>query len=162
MLVHQGTLDDYDPGYTYDTITGFDVLEHVGNPSPFLSAVRRLLEADGIAFFTLPNQASVYRRCLGKQWFHYIPEEHMFYYNPGCLRRLLTMSNLEMIGWERAWKPLSLSYALIQLGEYSPIIHKTVSPFINILSERVREAFFPVYIGEMLITCRVASASAAS
>jgi SAM-dependent methyltransferase len=40
---------------TFDTITSFQVIEHLEDPTRYLEAIARLLRADGRAFITTPN-----------------------------------------------------------------------------------------------------------
>jgi hypothetical protein len=88
---------------------------------------------------------------MGKSWFLYIPEEHMFYYNPGSLERMLNKHGLEVTRRQRAFKPLSLNYSLFHLKEYNPLIYRVLSPFKTLLGERLADAPIPLYIGEMLV-----------
>lgn len=77
LPVHCATIEAYDPPYRFDTITAFDILEHVVDPRAFLESLRNLLTPGGTFAIAIPNQASMYRKILGKRWFYYIPGEHL-------------------------------------------------------------------------------------
>ncbi len=40
---------------TFSTIVSFQVIEHLDDPTPYVQAIARLLEADGTAYITTPN-----------------------------------------------------------------------------------------------------------
>jgi 2-polyprenyl-3-methyl-5-hydroxy-6-metoxy-1,4-benzoquinol methylase len=149
--VYCSTIQDWEPGYSYDTITAFDVLEHVLNPIEFLSSVHQLLLPNGRLVLTLPNQNSLIRKLMGKRWFFYIPEEHLHYFNPSNLRQLLQTLGFEVkkCGW--AWKPLTYRYSLGQFKEYNPLIYRLLNSISTFLPQRVLDIPIPLYIGEMMI-----------
>ena len=151
LPIHRTTLEAFDPDHRYDTITAFDVLEHVLDPVGFVRSIHRLLRPAGRFVLTLPNQASIYRRVMGRRWFHYIPEEHLFYFNPCCIEGFLASAGLEMSHWRRAYKPISLTYALTQFREYNTLIYKLLSPVSAVAGKRLGDAPIPVYIGEMVV-----------
>ena len=41
---------------SFDLVTSFQVIEHLGDPDQYLGEIRRVLRADGIAMFTTPNR----------------------------------------------------------------------------------------------------------
>jgi SAM-dependent methyltransferase len=45
------------PHGSFDTVISFQVIEHLANPAPYLSAIANLLEVDGLALLTTPNRA---------------------------------------------------------------------------------------------------------
>lgn len=60
--VHQGLLEDYEPGYKFKAITVWDVLEHISNPVEILSKCHNLLEANGYLFIQVPNYNGISNR----------------------------------------------------------------------------------------------------
>lgn len=70
---------------SFDIVTFFDVLEHVTNPTAFMTAVRRLLRPGGTLFFLVPNLARY--DLEGPRWagLRYHPE-HVYYYRLETLR----------------------------------------------------------------------------
>jgi SAM-dependent methyltransferase len=98
LPIHRTTLEEFDPDHRFDTITAFDVLEHVLDPVGFVRSIHRRLKPSGRFVLALPNQASVYRMVMGKRWFHYVPEEHLFHFNPRCIEGFLGGGNLVLFG----------------------------------------------------------------
>ncbi|MFP4083162.1 MAG: class I SAM-dependent methyltransferase [Candidatus Aminicenantes bacterium] len=100
--VYSGTLEtaNYPKDY-FDIITAFDFLEHISNISRFLSEARRILKEDGIFMVLVPNyQSLVFQldRIICK-WMKLplsnVPE-HLTYFTPYTLRRLLEKSSFRI------------------------------------------------------------------
>ncbi|MEE9606266.1 MAG: class I SAM-dependent methyltransferase [Myxococcota bacterium] len=149
--VSRARIEEFEPGYRFDTVTAFDVLEHVLDPPRFLAGVRRLLRPGGTFAIAVPNQASLYRRLMGRHWFYYIPEEHMYTYNARCLRRLLERAGLEMSHSSAELKPLNLNYALVWLEERNPRIHKLLAPLSALVGERLGDRSLALPLGDLLV-----------
>lgn len=85
---------------SYDICTMFEVLEHVPDPAKFLARAEELLRPGGILYLTTPNFASLDRRLLGQKW-RAINREHLSYFEPKTLRRVLSKSTGFEIEWMR-------------------------------------------------------------
>jgi 2-polyprenyl-3-methyl-5-hydroxy-6-metoxy-1,4-benzoquinol methylase len=144
------TLEDHEPGYLYDTLTLFDLLEHVLDPVSILESAREHLRPGGTIALTTPNKASLYRRLMGRRWFFYIPEEHIHYFEPRTISTLLQRTGFASIRCSKTYKPLTLAYSLAQFKEYNPLVFKILSPLSRLLPARLTESVIPLYIGEML------------
>lgn len=91
-------------GGDFEMITIWDVLEHVHDPLPFLSAIADLLAPGGRLFIRTPNIAWVYptyavRRHLLRADVNLGPLNHVVYYSAGTLRRALEAAGLEVTSW---------------------------------------------------------------
>lgn len=150
LPVSQATIEQHDPGYLYDTITAFDVLEHVLDPMAFLRAAHRLLVPGGSLAIAVPNQASLSCRLMGPRWYFYIPEEHLHYYNPSTMRKLAARCGFESKRCTTAYKYLTFSYSLLQFREYNPWIYKLLSLLARLLPKSALEYPVALPIGEML------------
>jgi SAM-dependent methyltransferase len=148
------TIEGFGTAAAYDTITAFDVIEHVVDPRQFLREARRLLKPDGTLVLTLPDQGSVMRRLMGKRWYFYIPEEHLHYFNRRNMPRLLETCGLELVRARRTFKPLTYAYALTQFQEYNPLIYRLLGAASALVPRKLRARPFPLYIGEMLVVAR--------
>ncbi len=83
----------------FDVITLFDVIEHVADPRNLLRAVRSHLNPGGIALVFTPNLDSVGLAILGAHSSLIMPAEHLFYFTPGSLRRLIEETPLNVLGF---------------------------------------------------------------
>lgn len=89
--------EDYDPCETFDVISFWDVIEHLPDPGTALQKASRLLKPGGLVLIAVPNDYSLlaqlagffYRlgiqRTVNKIYFL----EHVTYYGPNTLRKLL-------------------------------------------------------------------------
>lgn len=154
LPVTQGTLSDYAPQRRFDCITAFDVLEHVIDPVSFLNEIRSRLTRDGYAILTLPNLNSWPAKLMGKNWYFYIPEEHLHYFGPANLRLLAEKCGLQCISIQSTYKPLTINYSLIQFAEYNPWIYKALRAATAILPHSLKERSIPLYIGEMMLVVK--------
>lgn len=156
------TVSDHRPAVPYDTITAFDVIEHVLDPFAFLQSIWQLLLPGGNVVLTTPNLSSLSRLVMGRRWYFYIPEEHLFYFRRASLCRLLERAGFEVVNVYATSKHVSCDYALQQLEEYNPLIHKMLSRLVPALPPSVRNAPFPLRLGELLAIACKSRADAAS
>ncbi len=148
------TIEDYRPTHRFDTLTGFDVLEHVVDPPSFLAAAGRLLVPGGTLALSLPNVRSFSRMLMRHRWYFYNAEEHLHYFSPSTIRRLLTHSGFEVLRCRPVCKPLTFDYSLIQLADHNPTIAAILGGLGKILPRRVRQMTLPVPIGEMTVIAK--------
>jgi SAM-dependent methyltransferase len=78
---------------TFDIITSIEVIEHVGDPVPFLENVVRLLRPGGLFFFTTGNSHAQRDRLLS--WPYVIPEIHLSFFEPITIERSFARVGLE-------------------------------------------------------------------
>jgi len=88
--IHVGTLETapFEDSF-FDTITMFDVIEHLRNPRSYIERIARLLRPGGFVYLTTPNIHSLAYRLLGTEWDVIGPNDHLYYFAPLTLRRLL-------------------------------------------------------------------------
>lgn len=151
------TIEDFHPEVPYDNITGFDVIEHVLDPQNFLRHCHRLLRNDGRIVVSLPNEASVFAKVMGPSWYFYIPEEHLHYFRPGNIRKIMKSAGFRVEKIGRTYKPITYDYALTQFREYNPGIYKSLSVLGRAIPRSIREHSFSLYIGEMQVVGTKAS-----
>jgi 2-polyprenyl-3-methyl-5-hydroxy-6-metoxy-1,4-benzoquinol methylase len=88
--VHTGTLftADFQDGY-FDAVVLSDVIEHLQEPRAYVERIARLLRPGGVFTVTTPNIRSVAYRLLGADWSVVGPNDHLYYFAPRTLARLL-------------------------------------------------------------------------
>ncbi|MBL7942401.1 MAG: class I SAM-dependent methyltransferase [Flavobacteriales bacterium] len=88
--MHKGPLDDQCfNGIQFDVIVWVEVIEHINHPHRDLAVINRLLRPGGLLFVTTPNFNSIERRWLGEKFNVIDWPEHLTYYTPKTLRRVL-------------------------------------------------------------------------
>lgn len=81
----------------FDIITLWHVLEHIENSIQILNRINNILKKDGILILSTPNTDSFGFRHGGKKWFHLDLPRHLVLYNEKSLKKLLKLSNFEII-----------------------------------------------------------------
>ena len=84
----------------YDVIVFNHVLEHLKDPEEVLKKAYGLLKDDGILVINVPNAGSLSARVYKKNWKYLLPEEHLWQFTPGSLRKLLTKQKFSILEWE--------------------------------------------------------------
>jgi SAM-dependent methyltransferase len=109
-VVHAGSLDTTPfPAGSFDAVLAADVIEHVRDPQAFLTRVQELLRPRGVLLLITPSLDSWTRRLMGRRWMEY-KLEHLFYFSPVSMRRLLERCGFSEILIRPNRKVLTLDY----------------------------------------------------
>jgi len=154
LSVIQAEIEDLPPYPKFGCITAFDVIEHVLKPDEFLKGIADRLTPRGVCALTLPNLNSIFAQVMGKNWWFYIPEEHLHYFSPRTIRLLANKVGLEVVHIGPISKPLTLDYGLTQFKVFNPHIFKCLNAVCKLLPARARSRVIPFAIGEMLVVLR--------
>lgn len=146
-----GTVECLESNKRFNTVTAFDVLEHVLDPSEFLSQLHERVEPEGSLVLTLPDMDSLARRLMGSRWYFYIPEEHLHYFNRNNLSQLLVQHGFHVKAMPRTYKPLTFDYSMIQFQQFNPWIHRVLGTCGKVIPPGLRQKIVPLPIGEMMI-----------
>jgi SAM-dependent methyltransferase len=92
-------------GRTFDVVTSFNCLEHVGDPSAFLSGIRSVLRPGGRAFLVLP----AVERALAVGDPGIFVHEHLSYFTEAALQGLFEASGLAIRSIDRPSGILAVS-----------------------------------------------------
>lgn len=142
------------PEAFFDAVTLFDLLEHVREPGPFLGEVHRVLRPGGRLLLVMPDAASPSARLMGAHWPHY-NAEHLHYFSPATVTRLLAACGFTVQRVEKAAKYLTLNYIFNQIRRYP---RRLVSPLAScaaaLLPDRAKALKLRLYCGEMLVVAR--------
>ena len=154
LTVHQGAVEGFTPSAPLAVVTAFDVIEHLPDPLAFARRVRPWLEPSGLLGLTLPNLASVAARVMGRHWFYYAAPDHVHYFTPTTIRRLLADAGFVSIAVHPATKPLTLDYATEQLMRMTPVLAPVARALRAVTPRAIGRRLWPLPIGEMLVTAR--------
>ncbi len=90
IIMHQGPLvNNVFPGVEFDVITSIEVIEHINNPQHELNIIHLKLRTGGIFFCTTPNFNALSRFILKDKYNIISYPEHLAYYTPTSLSRLM-------------------------------------------------------------------------
>jgi SAM-dependent methyltransferase len=95
QVLQGGFLEAPLPPNEFDLVTMFHVIEHLPEPGAAVEKAYRLLRDKGILFLETPNWDGLGALVRGRHWSHYIPPEHLNYFGPGSLERLLRSNGFQ-------------------------------------------------------------------
>lgn len=108
---------------SFDIITLWDVFEHLKNPNPVLAEVHRLLRPGGLVFISTGDASSLWARLSGRYWQLLTPSQHMFFYTPKSLRKILELNKFSVRKIIHSGKRATLDFILFKAHEtFGPII----------------------------------------
>jgi 2-polyprenyl-3-methyl-5-hydroxy-6-metoxy-1,4-benzoquinol methylase len=120
LEVHLGSIEAVPAGRRFDAVAMLDVLEHVPAPLPFLAAVAARLRPDGRLLIMTPNIRSLLARISGRRWVSLKVPEHVRYYSPRSMRRLLARSGFDVVELRGAGQYVTVAFVLDRLGRLLP------------------------------------------
>jgi SAM-dependent methyltransferase len=80
----------------FSFVTAFDVLEHLPDLPLYLEQFHRMIARGGHLIVTVPNVESLAAKVTGERW-NMILLEHLWYFSPDTLRRILARHGFEHI-----------------------------------------------------------------
>lgn len=115
----------------FDVIAVFDTLEHMPDIRSFLAEVNRVLKSDGLLAITVPNQAGLLCKLLGKSWFDYKRLQHLYFFTPKTLKMVLEKTGFRTILEKKEpFLPGTVRSAFTKLKRYYPNFLVNQSLFI--------------------------------
>lgn len=82
-------LDEVPHPFTYDAVTLISLIEHLSDPALALRKCFDFLNPNGILLLKTVNYRCWNRRIMGKKWNGFRPPDHMIYFSPENLKKLL-------------------------------------------------------------------------
>ena len=82
---------------TFDTITMLDVIEHLPNPRSELQETHRRMKKGGLIVIMTPNINSLTFKITRERYFPLYPPEHLFYFTPETLKKLLVLTGFVVV-----------------------------------------------------------------
>ena len=95
--VTSGNIDDLNlPPASFDAITLWETIEHVQSPFNVIRKLAGFVRPGGVLAISTPNISSLSYRLLRDQWWMVAPQEHIYYFAPPTLQRLLQQLGFEV------------------------------------------------------------------
>jgi len=85
---------------TFDCVVYNHVLEHIPDVRTELRLIKRILAPGGILIIGVPNTAHAIFAVRGKYWESLLPNEHVWHFSGGYVRRLLESEGFETLHTE--------------------------------------------------------------
>lgn len=109
-----------------DIIFANDLIEHLFDPRTFLSDCRKILKPGGVVVLATPNGEGFDFKILNERAPNMAPPEHLNYFNPGSIRRLLKLQGFQVqnlatpgrLDVEIVMRAVERGYPLARRNEY--------------------------------------------
>ena len=141
----------------FEAITMFDFLEHVRDPLQVLRWAKARLVRGGTLLLSTPRTGSLSWRLMGRQWFHYTSREHLWFFSPESLKRLLKQSGFSAVEVRPFPKSMAVGYALAHYQRetsYNRIFSPLSRWLDSILGQGLKQQRVWTYLGEMTVLAR--------
>ncbi|MBC7878732.1 MAG: class I SAM-dependent methyltransferase [Anaerolineales bacterium] len=123
---------NYEPE-SFDLIVAFDTFEHIYDPNKFLQAIHSFLKPGGVLAITTPDPTSTLSKISGKNWVSYKLPEHVFYWSPETIRRILE-KDFDVLEIRSAGQYATLGFLFRRVFRLSGNPGKLISTIINFLN----------------------------
>lgn len=128
-------LEYYGADNQFDLITLFDVIEHLPHVNDDIDRLARLLSPNGIIVLVTPNSGSFQHRLFGKHWFQYKPKEHIQYFSPDTLLRIIERHGLRLVHTSQSGQFADCSFLYNRLKRYG---FPVAASFFNFVTGHLR------------------------
>ena len=112
------------------------ILEHALDVNLWIEKAHRLLDNDGIIAIALPNYGSFFRRVLQEKEPYICPPEHLNFFNPDSLSKLLEKHGFEVekVQWVSRLPKSTFDKRMPTVGKpFLPIVYMLSSISLNII-----------------------------
>ncbi|HEU4948034.1 MAG TPA: class I SAM-dependent methyltransferase [Kribbella sp.] len=113
----------------YDVIFGSHLIEHLTEPAAFLETASRLLRPGGLVVLVTPNIKSLLARVSGRRWVSFKIPEHVSYYDPHTITKLLNRTGYTVRAIDPAYQYYALPFVTTRLRELLHPLSRLVPPF---------------------------------
>jgi 2-polyprenyl-3-methyl-5-hydroxy-6-metoxy-1,4-benzoquinol methylase len=107
------------PEREYDVITMWDLIEHLRDPAGTLRKLALALKEDGLLVLSTPDVESLPARLMKERWLGWqLRNEHLHYFSPSTLERMLDSAGLEVFRRTRVGKHVTFDLFVDRLALY--------------------------------------------
>jgi 2-polyprenyl-3-methyl-5-hydroxy-6-metoxy-1,4-benzoquinol methylase len=141
LSVRRATLEDagYEPA-SFDAVTLWHVIEHMGSPRQCLTAVRRLLRPGGVVAIETPAVDTVWFSLLRSRWRQLIPD-HYYFFSRATIAELLRAAGFEPVEVHKVGKPVSLRFAADRVRRVNPAAGSVARRLVSALRAEERSLY---------------------
>jgi len=125
--VATGPVDDTTLSGTYDAVIGLDVIEHVPEPHETVRLLSSHMNPGAVLVMTTGDWAAIYSRLTGTRWRLMTPPQHLSFFTPASMRKMLEAAGLHVASLTHPWKMVPVSLVAYQLQRMAGITPRNVS-----------------------------------
>lgn len=118
---------------TFDVVTMWDYIEHCPDPARELTLANQLMKTRGLLALSTPDICSLPARTWGANWMGIKQGEHLFYFSPETITRLLRQSGFEVIRLKHVGKYVDVAFFIKRTGLYSSAIERLLGHAARLL-----------------------------
>ena len=134
VSVSCGSLEEADLGSkTFDVVTMWDYIEHCPDPAKELALANQLMKTGGLLALTTPDIRSLPARMWGANWMGIKQGEHLFYFSPETIRRLLRRFGFEAVRLKHVGKYVDVAFFIKRTRLYSMAIERLLGRAAGLL-----------------------------
>ena len=148
--IREGVLETAQLPAGVNLVTLWDVLEHVSEPTSFLTQCADLLDKNGLLALNVPRIDSWIARAMGSRW-PLLLAEHLNYFTLKSLSICASAAGLEVIASGSRPVSFSLGYVCYRLSQHGLPTGGAVSALRKI---RLQSKSIPIWMGEIYVVCR--------
>ena len=115
-------------GTPFDVVFASHVIEHLAEPLAFTARCRELLGPGGLLVCVTPNVRSWLARLSGRRWVSFKIPEHLAYYDPDTIRRLLTTAGFETLAVDPAYEHHTVAFLAERVRSLVRPLDRVVPP----------------------------------
>ena len=113
----------------FDVIFASHLIEHISEPLPFVRDLATRLEPGGHLVLVTPNVKSWLARISGSRWVSFKIPEHVVFYAPDTIGRLLRECGLEVLAVDPAYQVYRLPFLMSRVRQLVRPADRLIPPF---------------------------------
>jgi SAM-dependent methyltransferase len=150
--VHAGPLETLpDDRGGFDALTLWDVIEHVPDPAAVLAGAAGRLRPGGRLVLSTGDIGSAWARLTGVRWPLLTPPQHLFFFTPDAMRRMLTAAGFSSCTIAHPGKWVTLGFAAFKAAESWG---RAARPLVALLkASRMDRLCVRINLGDIMTLC---------
>ena len=133
----------------FDVVVMDNVIEHLPDPLSGLEEINRILKDNGLLYVVTPNIKSSFAHVVGKRWLLLKPDEHLYYFSPKTIKKMLENKGFKLIKIESIGKVCSLDFLVSRLRNYNTFLSRQADFVVKYLE--IGQLSFYVNLGDVMV-----------
>lgn len=132
--IYKGKIEDLNfDGLKFDSITMWDVFEHVSDPINLLKKIRYLMTNESSLYIYVPNYSCIYSKFFKDKWMMFTAPLHYFHYTKDSIERLLNITGFTVVSYKTPLGGIGLYNSLLNMLNLNKSKYLKNSKFLNVI-----------------------------